>query len=51
MTTSPWKSPSKIRGISTKTQKMKFIGGGNKSCLTWFKLLFQVFSILMKSQK
>ena len=43
----------KIRGIGTKTKKIKFIGGGkvqNKSCWNWFKLLFQFF-ILMKSKK
>ena len=44
----------KIRGIGTKTKKMKFIGGGkvlNKSCWEWFKLLFQIFFILVKSKK
>ena len=39
--------------VGTKTKKMKFIGGGkveNKSCWKWFKLLFQFFLNLMKSE-
>ena len=43
----------KIRGISTETKIIKFIGGvtaWNKGCRKWFKLLLQIFFILMKSK-
>ena len=43
-----------LLSFSTKTQKVKFIGGGkvwNKSCREWFKLMFFLFLWNLKNKE